>query len=66
MLYKLDQPWNVPHHDAVSNVAYAAQQSDIDSVFVHGDCLYKHGEYQTLDVERIIAEAERRAKRLVG
>ena len=66
VLYKLDQPWNVPHHDPVSNVAYAAQQSDIDSVFVQGDCLYKHGEYQTLDVERIIAEAERRAKRLVG
>lgn len=66
VLYKLDQPWNVPHHDPVSNVAYAAQQSDIDSVFVQGDCLYKHGEYQTLDVERIIAEAEHRAKRLVG
>lgn len=64
-LYKLDAPWNAPHHDVVSNLAYAAQQSDIDSVFVQGDCLYKHGEYTTLDKERILAEAESRAKRLV-
>ena len=64
-LYKLDAPWNVPHHDVVSNLAYAAQQSDIDSVFVQGDCLYKHGDYTTLDKERILAEAETRAKRLI-
>lgn len=64
-LYKLDAPWNVPHHDVVSNLAYAAQQSDIDSVFVQGECLYKHGDYTTLDKERILAEAEIRAKRLI-
>ena len=64
-LYKLDAPWNVPHHDVVSNLAYAAQQSDIDSVFVQGECLYKHGDYTTLDKERILAEAETRAKRLI-
>lgn len=64
-LYKLTQPWNAPHHDVTSNIAYAAQQSDIDSVFVQGDCLYKHGEYTTLDKERIMREAETRAKRLV-
>ena len=66
VLYRLDAPWNVPHHDVVSNIAYAAQQSDIDSVFVQGECLYKHREYTTLDQERIIAEAETRAKRIVG
>ena len=64
-LYKLDAPWNVPHHDVVSNLAYAAQQSDIDSVFVQGECLYKHGDYTTFDKERILAEAETRAKRLI-
>ena len=64
-LYKLDAPWNVPHHDVVSNLAYAAQQSDIDSVFVQGECLYKHGDYTTLDKERILAEAETRAKRFI-
>ncbi|MEE0435474.1 MAG: amidohydrolase [Peptococcaceae bacterium] len=65
VLYKLDQPWNAPHHDVVSNLVYAAQQSDIDSVFVQGECLYKHGMFTTLDKERIIAEAETRAKRLI-
>lgn len=64
-LYKLDAPWNVPHHDVVSNLAYAAQQGDIDSVFVQGECLYKHGDYTTFDKERILAEAETRAKRLI-
>ena len=66
VLYRLDAPWNVPHHDVVSNIAYAAQQSEIDSVFVQGKCLYQHREYTTLDQERIIAEAETRAKRIVG
>lgn len=66
VLYKLDAPWNAPHHDVVSNIAYAAQQSEIDSVFVQGECLYQHGEYTTLDQERIIAEAEKRARRIVG
>ena len=65
-LYKLDAPWNAPHHDVVSNIVYAAQQRDIDSVFVQGQCLYKHGDFTTLDKERIIAEAETRAKRIVG
>lgn len=65
-LYKCDAPWNVPHHDVTSNLAYAAQQSDIDSVFVDGQCPYKHGQYTTLDKERILAEAESRAKRLIG
>lgn len=64
-LYKFDQPWNTPHHNVVSNLAYAAQQGDIDSVFVDGECLYKHGEFMTLDKERIMREAETRAKRLV-
>ena len=64
-LYKLDQPWNMPLHDIVSNLAYAAQASDIDSVFVQGKCLYKHHEYTTLDKEKIMAEATIRAKRLI-
>ena len=48
-LYKLTNPWNVPHHDVLSNLAYSAQMSEIDSVFVQGKCLYKHQEYTTLD-----------------
>ena len=64
-LYKLTNPWNVPHHDVLSNLAYSAQMSEIDSVFVQGKCLYKHQEYTTLDKEKIMAQAEVRAKRLI-
>lgn len=64
-LYRLDHPWNVPHHDPISNIAYASQPNDIDSVFIQGKCVYKHGDYTTLDKEKIVFEAERRAKRLV-
>mgnify|MGYP003373789718 FL=1 len=64
-LYKLDQPWNMPLHDIISNLAYAAQASDIDSVFVQGECLYKHREFTTLDKEKIMAEATVRAKSLI-
>lgn len=64
-LYRLDEPWNVPHHNVISNLAYASQASDIDSVFIQGKCVYKHKEYTTLDKEKIIFESENRAKRLV-
>ncbi|MDO4280168.1 MAG: amidohydrolase [Peptococcaceae bacterium] len=51
-LYKLDQPWHAPYHDAVSNLVYAAHSDDVDAVFVQGECLYKHKEFLTLDAEK--------------
>lgn len=64
-LFKMTQPWNIPHHDSVNNIAYAAQASDIEAVFVDGRCVYRQGEFLTLDKERIIFECQQIAKRIV-
>ncbi|MDL2300594.1 amidohydrolase family protein, partial [Clostridiaceae bacterium OttesenSCG-928-D20] len=57
---------NSPHMrpliNPLSNIIYSAQSSDIVLNIVDGKVLYKDGEYLTLDIERIIFEAERIAE----
>lgn len=65
-LFHLDQVWNTPHHDLVSNLIYASQTANIESVYVQGRCVYDHGDYPTMDKEMIIAKAEEIAHRLVN
>jgi 5-methylthioadenosine/S-adenosylhomocysteine deaminase len=50
----------------VANLVHAARGSDVSHVWVDGRLLYAEGEYLTLDVDRIMAEAERHARRMVG
>lgn len=55
-----------PRHDPVANVLYAAVAADVSDVMVAGRWLMRDRALLTLDEERILAEAERRAFRLVG
>ncbi len=55
-----------PRHDLVANVLYAAEAGDISDVMVAGRWLMRQRRLLTLDEERILAEAERRAFRLVS
>ncbi|MBC7224578.1 MAG: amidohydrolase, partial [Anaerolineae bacterium] len=66
ILLDLDKPHMRPRHDLVANVLYAAKPSDITHVMVDGRWLLRGGELTTLDEERILYEAERRAWRMVG
>lgn len=66
ILLDLDGPHLRPRHDLVANVLYAAKSSDITHVMVAGRWLLRQGELVTLDEERILYEAERRAWRMVG
>jgi 5-methylthioadenosine/S-adenosylhomocysteine deaminase len=66
VLFDLDQPHLYPRHNLVANLVHAARGSDVSHVWVDGRLLYAEGEYLTLDVERIMAEAERHARRMVG
>lgn len=66
VLFDLDRPHLYPRHDLVANVVHAARGSDVSHVIVDGRLLYREGELLTLDEERIMAEAERHAKRMVG
>ena len=63
-LFNMDSLTWCPRHDLVSLLVYAASSRDVDTVLVDGHVLLEHGEYKTLDVERIKYETQRAADRL--
>ncbi|MDI1478098.1 amidohydrolase [Polyangium sp. y55x31] len=66
VLFDFDKPHLVPRHDLVANLVHAAKGSDVSHVFVAGKLLYENGTILTLDEEKIRAEAERAAFRMVS
>ena len=66
MLVDLDTPHLLPRHDLVANLVHALKASDVTALMVDGRWLYRDGEILTLDEEKIKAEAEKGAYRLVG
>lgn len=52
-----NKPHMYPHHDMVNNVVFSAQGSDVCLTMVDGRVLYRDGIYTTMDVERVIANA---------
>jgi len=52
-------PHMQPMHNAINNLVYAAQGSDVWMNMVDGKILYKNGEYKTLDIEKVIAETNK-------
>lgn len=66
ILLNCDRPHWRPRHDLVANLLHSAQAGDVSHVMVAGRWLMKAGQLLTLDEERILWEAERRARRLVG
>ena len=66
IIFDFRKPHLRPRHNLLSNVMYSAKSPDISHVIVDGQILMKEGELTTLDEERILYEAERRAWRMVN
>jgi 5-methylthioadenosine/S-adenosylhomocysteine deaminase len=66
ILLDCGQPHWRPRHDLVANLLHSAQAGDVSDVMVAGRWLMKKRRLVTLDEERIVWEAERRALALVG
>jgi 5-methylthioadenosine/S-adenosylhomocysteine deaminase len=66
ILLDCDQPHWRPRHDLVANLLHAAQAGDVTDVMVAGRWLMRERRLATLDEDRILWEAERRALRLVN
>lgn len=66
ILLDFDRPHLYPRHDVVANLVHAARGSDVTHVIVDGRLIYRDGEVLTLDEDRIMAEAERHARRMVN
>jgi len=61
----LEAPHLAPRHDLVSHAVYAARGSDVVHTVVDGNVLMEDGVVETLDADRIVAEAEEAARELV-
>ena len=66
VLVDFDKPHLTPRHNVVSHLVYAAGATDVSSVMVDGNWLFKNGEWQTLDVKEICATCEVMARELVS
>jgi len=64
-MFDFRKPHLRPRHNLLSNIMYAAKSPDISHVIVNGRILLKDGQLTTLDEERILYEAERRAWHMV-
>lgn len=65
VVYDLEAAHLQPVYDVLSNLLFAGQASDIALTMVDGRILYRDGEYATIDMGRVIAEAKRiRAEKL--
>ena len=66
ILLDTDRPHWRPRHNLVANLLHSAQAGDVSHVMVAGRWLMKDRRLLTLDLDRILWEAERRALALVG
>lgn len=66
ILLRTDTPWMTPATDAVGNLIYAAQGSDVCLTMVDGKVLYKDGEYLTIDIEKVMFEAQQHTDAIIA
>lgn len=64
IIVDIHKPHMMPMYNALHNIVYSAQASDVWMTMVDGKVLYHDGAYQTLDIEQILYEASRVAARL--
>jgi 5-methylthioadenosine/S-adenosylhomocysteine deaminase len=61
ILIDFDKPHLKPFHNVYANIVYSAKGSDVDTVIVDGRILMEQGELKTVDEEKVMREAEKRA-----
>ncbi len=64
ILINLTAPHLYPHYDVFSQLVYAADGADVDTVIVNGRILMEGREVKTIDEERVYWEVEKRAEAL--
>ena len=62
----MDRPHLTPCVDPLSNLLYSAQAADVCLTMADGRVLYENGAFLTLDRDRVLHEARRAARRLLG
>lgn len=65
ILVDLDKPHLYPIHNLISLLAYSVQGSDVDTVIIDGKIVMEKREIKTLDVEKIMYNAQRLSEELI-
>jgi 5-methylthioadenosine/S-adenosylhomocysteine deaminase len=65
ILMDFSRPHLWPPHNLISHLVYAARAADVRTVLVDGRPLLLDGVLQTIDEERVMAETQARARRLL-
>lgn len=55
-----------PIHDLKNNIVYSASGSDVEMTMVDGKVLYDNGDFTTIDIEKVVFEAERAAEKILS
>lgn len=58
ILVNLNQPHFVPIHDPLSEVVWAANGDDVDTVIIDGKIVMRHRTVQTMDEDAILSDVE--------
>lgn len=66
VLWDMHKPYWYPRHNKQSQLVYAANSSDVDTVIVAGKKILEHGRLLTFDEEKIYKEAESCARKLLS
>lgn len=61
----MHKPYWYPRHNKLSLLVYAANSSDADTVIVNGKVVLQNGSMTLFDEEKIYAEANLRAQKLL-
>jgi len=65
IIIDLNKPHFYPRYNLISSLAYSAQASDVETVIVDGNILMENYELKTVDIEKVMFNAERCAKSLI-
>lgn len=61
-----DRPYLHPCHDIVNNVVFSAMGTDVCLTMVDGKVLYRDGVYTTIDLDRVVRNAEAASRKILS
>ena len=62
VVFKLDSIEMSPIRDVVKNIVYSATRHAVDSVYIDGKCIVKHGKMNGIDEEALACELQELAE----
>jgi 5-methylthioadenosine/S-adenosylhomocysteine deaminase len=66
IIINLDSPNMRPRHNIMSSLVYSANSADVMTVMIDGRVVYKDGQFLTLNLRKIMDNAEKEAQLLVS